>query len=147
MKKLFLFLASVLLSFIGIAQQPAASCGAKNSDDQCCQKEQQDGFTTLSVDPFSKAIRQNDVVLVDVRTAKEFAAGHLKGARNVEWVKAFEENVKAASLPKDKTIAVYCQRGRRSLAATQVLVKMGYKVLNLDGGIDAWQKAGKPVVK
>jgi len=147
MKKLFLFVASVFLSFIGFAQQPCSHACQNKCGGQGCHKEQQAGFTTLSVDQFAKTLYQTNVVLVDVRSDREFASGHLKGAKNVTWGKTFEENVNEAGLPKDKTIAVYCQRGRRSQAASQALVKMGYKVVNLDGGIEAWQKAGKQVVK
>ena len=42
------------------------------------------------------------------------------------------------------TVAVYCRGGRRSLKAAEQLAKQGCTVYNLDGGILAWQKAGKP---
>ena len=87
------------------------------------------------------------VVLVDVRTPKEYAEGHLKGSTNVAWGNDFESLWKAAGIKQRFTVAVYYRGGRRSKAAAKELVKKGYKVIELEGGITAWQKAGKPVVK
>ena len=42
---------------------------------------------------------------------------------------------------------VYCRSGRRSLLAGEMLAKDGFTVVDLDGGILAWIKAGLPVVK
>ena len=96
---------------------------------------------------FAQRIQSKSVVLVDVRTPKEYAEGHLQGATNVTWGDDFEKQWNAAGIKKRFTVAVYCRSGRRSKAAAKELVKMGYNVINLDGGIMAWQKAGKPVVK
>ena len=102
---------------------------------------------TIGVEEFAKTMAQQDVHLIDVRTPKEYAEGHLEGARNVTWGDDFEKQWKAADIKKRFTVAVYCRGGRRSKAAAKELVKMGYNVIDLDGGIMAWQKAGKPVVK
>ena len=99
------------------------------------------------MEAFAQRVMCKSVVLVDVRTPKEYAEGHLEGARNVTWGDDFEKQWKAADIKKRFTVAVYCRGGRRSKAAAKELVKMGYKVIDLDGGIMAWQKAGKPVVK
>ena len=52
-----------------------------------------------------------------------------------------------AKLPKDKTIAVYCRSGRRSANAAGKLADVGYKCVNLKGGILAWKEANMPVIK
>ena len=52
-----------------------------------------------------------------------------------------------AALPKDKTIAVYCRSGRRSADAANQLAAVGYRVVNLKGGIMAWSNAKMPVAK
>ena len=105
-------------------------------------------YEDLSADAFlSRLGTEPDAQLVDVRTPKEYAEGHLEGARNVTWGDDFEKQWKAADIKKRFTVAVYCRGGRRSKAAAEALAKMGYKVINLDGGIMAWRKAGKPVVK
>ena len=50
------------------------------------------------------------------------------------------------TLPIEKKIAVYCRSGRRSANAAGKLADIGYKCVNLKGGIISWKDAGKPVV-
>ncbi len=96
---------------------------------------------TIGADEFAEIMTQKDVRLIDVRTAEEYAEGHLFGAENID-VKAadFAERIKGI----DGEVAVYCRGGRRSLKAAEQLAAGGCTVYNLDGGILAWQKAGKP---
>ena len=58
----------------------------------------------------------------------------------------FVEKAKA-TLPTDKTIAIYCRSGRRSANTAGRLADVGYKCVNLKGGIIAWQGANMPVTK
>lgn len=83
--------------------------------------------------------------LLDVRKPDEFAAGHLAGAHLLNWLdpETFKEDAK--NLDKIKTIYVYCRSGRRSNAAANYLSEQGYTVVDMDGGILAWEKAGLPV--
>lgn len=110
-------------------------CGGGNNSEQ---------VTTMGVVEFASTMVQKDVRLIDVRTPKEYAEGHLAGSENID-VKAadFAERIKDI---KGK-VAVYCRGGRRSLKAAEQLAANGCTVYNLDGGILAWQKAGKPIVK
>ena len=96
---------------------------------------------TIGVEEFAEVIAQKDVRLIDVRTPKEYAEGHLAGAENID-VKAddFAERIKDIK----GEVAVYCRGGRRSLKAAEQLAANGCTVYNLDGGILIWQKAGKP---
>ena len=96
---------------------------------------------TLGADEFAEVMTQKDVRLIDVRTAEEYAEEHLFGAENID-VKAadFAERIKGI----EGSVAVYCRGGRRSLKAAEQLAAGGCTVYNLDGGILAWQKAGKP---
>jgi rhodanese-related sulfurtransferase len=74
--------------------------------------------------------------LVDVRTPEEFAAGHLENAVNINWYdEDFEKQV--ATLPKENTIYVYCQKGGRSAKAVAVLHALGYKAVDLTEGYGA----------
>lgn len=101
----------------------------------------------LSPAEFEKLIESDaNVALVDVRTAEEFAEGHIPGAVNVDaTADGFVEEI-SARYPKDKPLALYCRSGRRSADAAGKLVEKGYKtVYDLDGGILAWEKAGLPV--
>ena len=99
----------------------------------------------LSVPEFEKAIAQNSVQVLDVRTAGEYQSGHLKDAFLADWTNeaAFRERVK--SLDKSKPVYTYCLSGARSGAAAEWMNKNGFTAYNLKGGIVAWKKAGKPV--
>lgn len=106
----------------------------------------QDIYENTDVQGFSGLIADTSVVLLDVRTAAEFAEGHIKGAVLIDQGQSgFVEKAKA-TLPIDKKIAVYCRSGRRSANAAGKLADIGYKCVNLKGGIIAWKDAGKPVV-
>ena len=145
MKRLIVFAMMMIMLFATQAQQAEHKhCQHKGS---CCQQTKTEQCETLAVEEFSQRMMSKSVVLVDVRTPKEFAEGHLEGATNVVWGDDFEKQWKVAGIKKRFTVAVYCRSGRRSKAAASALVKQGYKVIELEGGIMAWQKAGKPVVK
>ena len=131
--------------FAAEAQQTEHKCCQKK--ESCCNQAKAGKSETLPVGGFSQRIQSKSVVLVDVRTPKEYAEGHLQGATNVTWGDEFEKQWNAAGIKKRFTVAVYCRSRRRSKAAAKELVKMGYNVINLDGGIMAWKKAGKPVEK
>lgn len=81
----------------------------------------------------------NSVILVDVRTPEEFAAGHIEQARNINWYDSdFTEQMEA--IDKEQTIYVYCKKGGRSAKAAQLLDSLGYKkVVDLIGGYDAYK--------
>jgi L-ascorbate metabolism protein UlaG (beta-lactamase superfamily)/rhodanese-related sulfurtransferase len=84
-------------------------------------------------------------LLLDVRTASEFAESHIADAVNID-VNGNDFIKKALErLDKQFTIAVYCRSGRRSANAANQLAKEGFKVVNLTGGINAWTDAQMPV--
>lgn len=104
-------------------------------------------YRSLDVETFEKYIARENVLLVDVRTAEEFAAGHIVGV---------DENVDVRSttffndyqrLPKDRPIAVYCRGGGRSKQVAGVLAGNGYNVVELSGGYNSWVEAGKATEK
>lgn len=105
----------------------------------------QQNYENTDVQEFSELITNPKVVLLDVRTAEEYAEGHIEGAVLIDQKQDdFVEKAKAV-LPIDKTIAIYCRSGRRSTNAAEKLADVGYKCVNLKGGIMAWKEAGKPV--
>ena len=117
-----------LLATLGLT----TACGQQNCDNYDVKE-----FAELTADP--------NVVILDVRKADEFAEGHIAGAVLIDQFQGdFVEQVQAR-LPKDKTIAVYCRSGRRSANAAGKLADVGYKCVNLKGGIIAWKEAGMPV--
>ena len=104
-------------------------------------------YTTVDAVEFSKDIKSPNIYLVDVRTPEEYADGHIEGAKNLNVMSDNFEKKAEASLPKDREIAVYCGSGKRSALAAAKLSALGYKVLNMAGGMAAWNEAGLPVVK
>jgi len=83
--------------------------------------------------------------LIDVRTWEEYQEGHINGAVNID-INGSQFSAEAAKLDKNRPVFVYCQSGRRSARAASDLLKMGFpQVYNLDGGIQSWREAGKPV--
>jgi phage shock protein E len=104
-------------------------------------------FKNIGVDQFDKLRQQTNAVVLDVRTPKEFAAGHIPGAVNIDW-NAADFASKAAALDKSKTYLVHCAVGGRSAKASDKMTAIQFtNVYNLEGGIKAWEKAGKPVEK
>lgn len=105
------------------------------------------GYRSISVSKFQKLISDPDVQLLDVRTAEEFAEGHIEGALLADVKRADFMDVAQAQLDKQRSVAVYCRSGRRSLTACELLSAEGYTLYNLKTGIIGWQDAGLPVVK
>ncbi|MDY6319062.1 MAG: rhodanese-like domain-containing protein [Prevotella sp.] len=103
-----------------------------------CSSAQSDSIQTVPAEEFAQIIKADSVILVDVRTAGEYDAGHIENARNIDVLKDTFRSIAIGTLPKDKTIAVYCRSGKRSLKAAAILAKEGYKVINLRGGWMEW---------
>lgn len=85
----------------------------------------------------------NSVIVVDVRTPEEFAAGHIENAVNIDW---FDSNFadQIGSIDKEKKIYLYCKKGGRSAKATMLLDSLGYSnVIDLEGGYDLWSAKNK----
>ena len=106
----------------------------------------QQNFENTDVQGFSELVADSNVVVLDVRTVAEFTEGHIEGAILIDQGQSdFVEKAKA-TLPIEKKIAIYCRSGRRSANAAGKLADIGYKCVNLKGGIISWKDAGKPVV-
>lgn len=100
----------------------------------------------VGVQVFEERVEQPDVVVLDVRTPEEFAAGHLPDAINID-VSAADFASRVAALDQSATYAVYCRSGNRSGVAVDHMVEAGFSdVQHLDGGIIAWQSADGPLV-
>ena len=88
-------------------------------------------------------MHDDKVQLLDVRRADEFEAEHLPNAMNIAHTRLLAELDK---IPKDKPLLVYCLSGGRSAYATGMLQSHGFDATQLDGGYEAWQKAGGEVI-
>lgn len=107
---------------------------------------QSQNITSLDAAQFEKKLKEKaDKIILDVRTAGEFADGHLPGAVMIDYYKSdFRQQVN--KLDKTKPVFVYCASGVRSSSAAKILSQSGFtEVYNLQGGIHAWYRSGKPV--
>jgi rhodanese-related sulfurtransferase len=95
-----------------------------------------------------QAIREASV-LVDVREADEFAAGHVPGSVHISrGMLEFRFSGMPALQSRDIKIVLYCKTSGRAALAGVALQDMGYlNVQNISGGFDAWVAAGLPVAK
>lgn len=83
--------------------------------------------------------------VLDVRTAEEYASGHVPGAANIPHDQLAS---RLAEVPKDRDVVLYCRSGRRVQLAGEVLTGNGYQHLeHLQGDMPAWVDQGRPVEK
>ena len=99
------------------------------------------GFQEVDAAHFDKH-RSDGAVVLDVRSAEEYAKGHVPGALNID-INAPGFASKVSDFDKSKPILVNCHAGSRGAIAAAELGKLGFKtVCNLEGGLGAWEKAG-----
>ncbi|MNZ70335.1 putative adenylyltransferase/sulfurtransferase MoeZ [compost metagenome] len=101
----------------------------------------------IDLDAADAAIRDADVLL-DVREADEFHAGHIPGAVNIpRGLLEFKLSATPELSSRDLNIVLYCKTSGRAALAACALHDMGYlQVQSIEGGFDAWSAAGKPMV-
>ena len=84
-------------------------------------------------------------VFVDIREEHEMAVGHIQGSLAMP-LNTLEANLGKLEKYRKKPVVVICAAGRRSAAACRLLSKAGFEdVCQLEGGIQAWEKAGLPL--
>ncbi len=97
-------------------------------------------FESLPASQFALVVRDSaHCQIVDVRTAEEFATGHLPSAINIDIHRSDFEQECLGRLTRDQTVAVYCRSGKRSKVAAGRLTSIGFKVKEMDGGVMAWE--------
>lgn len=106
-----------------------------------------DTWANMGVEEFQTLIADPAVQLLDVRTRDEYDDGHIAGAKLVDVNDSTFVDKAMEVLDPQHEVAVYCRSGRRSARAAGLLAAKGLKVTNLDGGVIAWQDAGKALVK
>ncbi|HWJ83189.1 MAG TPA: rhodanese-like domain-containing protein [Nocardioides sp.] len=90
----------------------------------------------------AQALAEQGAVLVDVREPYEWSAGHVAGS-----VHAPLGRLAASAVPADRTVVLVCRSGNRSRVAAELLLASGHRdVVNLAGGLVAWDAAGLPLV-
>ncbi len=100
----------------------------------------------VGVTDFEKLVKEGKVTLVDVRTPKEYAQGHIDGAINVDWKnRHFADNITKV-VGNDKPAAIYCRSGNRATRAMYAMDALGYnEIYNLEHGIKSWKAENKPL--
>lgn len=105
-------------------------------------------YTELNCTDFENKINSdNNYILIDVRTPKEYRNGHMKNAVNVSYFHSwFTDSIQ--KLDHSKTIYMYCQTQHRSPLASRKMKKMGFqKIIDLKGGFMKWENKAMPIVK
>ncbi len=101
----------------------------------------------LSAAEATQLINRRNAVVVDLRPAADYTNGHLPSARHLEFS---ELQAKIGQIAKNKAspVLLVCQNGMQSNKASRIVKEAGYTEVHvLQGGLNAWQQAGMPVVK
>lgn len=134
----YLLLALLVASSVGLS-----ACGQKTEEKAATQTEEKAGETKVAEvkamkgDELAKIEadkkEKENYLVIDVRSPEEYKAGHLKFAINMP-IDTFEADYKKIEAFKDKDVVLYCNSGKKSAKAAEVLVNNGFqKVYNADG--------------
>jgi hydroxyacylglutathione hydrolase len=95
-------------------------------------------FSVSNVQDLQGALTSGSApVIVDVRTAREWNAGHIEGAVHIPLIDLAE---RASELPRDRNVATICEGGYRSALALSILARAGLdRLVNVTGGMTAWR--------
>ena len=134
-------LIRVLISAVLIAV--VTSCGSQSATEI--------PINNIDVDTARELVTQDETVIVlDVRTPEEYAMGHIEGALNINIAEA-EFSVRVSKLDREKTYIVHCSanvKNGRSAKSLEIMRSVGFdKLLNMEGGIIAWEQSAHPLVR
>lgn len=88
----------------------------------------------------------NNLILLDVRTVKEYQSGHIKDSINIPHAQLIQ-NINLLDQYRDQPIVVFCRSGRRAQLAINALIENKFdQIVDLEGDILAWKASGFPVV-
>jgi rhodanese-related sulfurtransferase len=133
--------------WLSVAVVMNTCCAGYAADEPVRGKEMKKPPQLVEVAEAEKLIAAKRVVVLDVRTPGEYALGHIAGATNIDFhAKTFQSTLE--KLDKSQAYLVHCAVGGRSARASSLMSGLDFKsVYDLKGGLKAWEKAGKPVVK
>jgi len=101
---------------------------------------EKNAYRIVDAEHFNQALRNPAVVALDVRTAEEYAEYHIPGIYlNIDVLKDDFAELVQETIPAGSTVAIHCRSGRRSKTAAKALLGLGYRVIELGGGINEWQ--------
>lgn len=94
----------------------------------------------MPVEEYAKAIATDPTAFIlDVRTPEEYAEGHIEGAKLMNVLDEVSFDAGIDTLKTDRTYYIYCRSGRRSRTAAAKMTERGLKVVDLQGGYNAWK--------
>ncbi|MET3108223.1 rhodanese-related sulfurtransferase [Oxalobacteraceae bacterium GrIS 2.11] len=101
----------------------------------------------VSVLQATQMMNQGKCLVLDVRDAAEFEAGHIKSAKNIP-VSELSKRLSELEKQKNFSVITVCASGKRSATASAILTRAAFaQVVSLEGGMAAWQEQGLPTVK
>jgi len=104
-----------------------------------CEKFKTNTSVSISTEKMLALVKFDEVQLIDVRTPAEFAEGHLKNAKNIDFYSP-DFDLQIEALDKSIPVILYCKSGRRSAKCASKLNAKGFSsVYDLDGGIKLWK--------
>ncbi len=109
-------------------------------------RERARGVGAIGAQDVVRLMNQGAIVL-DVRSAEDYAAGHIRGARSVPSAQ-LADSLDSIKRYKDKPVVVYCEQGVSAAGAMRTLAQQGFaRVVNLRGGLRAWRAEHLPVAR
>ncbi|MBF6599845.1 MAG: rhodanese-like domain-containing protein [Dehalococcoidia bacterium] len=108
-------------------------------------KDEREPFYRVDVAEAKEMLAGDDVAVIDVREPHEYQSGHIPSATLIPVNSVF---ARRDELPRDKRLIFVCAVGQRSALAAEMAAAAGLpadRLYSLDGGTDAWRKAGEPV--
>ena len=120
-----------VVALAGCSAAPAESEGTSMSDSS-------NAYAKITADEAKTMMDAGNVTIVDVRTAQEYADGHIPGAINIP-LESIGSDKPAELTDTDADLIVYCRTGVRSKQASDKLVELGYQHVNDMGGIVDWK--------
>ena len=133
---LCLSIVTILLAGCGDSKEASV---AMNQDDNDFSARSQ--FVNMKASEAAKILKNNpEAVVLDIRTPKEYAEGHIPDAINIDYkADSFESELE--KLDRDTTYLMHCRSGRRSANSLEIFEKLGFRhVIHMDDGILGWQE-------
>lgn len=142
---------SALAALLAAVALALAGCGGSSSEGAAAPAATETtavasgSVTLVSPQQAADEIAAGDVEVIDVRTPEEYAEGHLEGATLIDFYAA-DFAAQLDRLDPAQSYVVYCRSGNRSGQATALMAAKGFAdVLDVDGGVLAWESAGLPL--
>ena len=133
---LCLLIVTILLSGCGDSKKVPE---AKNQDGN--DSSARSLFVNMKASEAAKILNNNpEAVVLDIRTPKEYAEGHIPDAINIDF-KAESFEMELEKLDRDTTYLMHCRSGRRSAISFEIFKKLGFRhVIHMDDGILGWKE-------